>query len=126
MKNSPECTARAAGGNGRLDWAAEEYYRFTMDDQDPTVRHEKSARRFAARLDGEIAYLSYTDNGTGVLDYAHVYVPPAFRGQGIASKITRVALQYAANNNISIVPTCPFVRDYIHEHPEYRSLTTGR
>ena len=42
-----------------------------------TVRHQPPAQRFAARLEGLIASCSYDEPEPGVLDYAHLYVPPA-------------------------------------------------
>jgi hypothetical protein len=89
-----------------------------------TVRHESPAQRFAVRLDDQIAYLSYEDTGEGVLDFAHVYVPPEYRSQGIAAEITRAALQYARENGYSIIPTCPYVSDYLRRHREYEDIVT--
>ena len=57
-----------------------------------TVRHETSAKRFAVRLNSKIGYLSYEMRDDKTLDYSHVYVPPEFRRQGIAAKITKTAL----------------------------------
>ena len=66
-----------------------------MSDTDITIRHEPPAKRFAARLDGKIAYLSYEERGEATLDYAHVHVPEEHRGGGVASDITRYALDWA-------------------------------
>jgi uncharacterized protein len=89
------------------------------------VRHEKAARRFAARLDRRIAYLSYDQIDEKTLDYAHVFVPPEFRGGGVASAVTKAALDYARDSGFSVVPSCPFVSAYVRRHPEYQDLVDG-
>jgi hypothetical protein len=90
------------------------------------VRHEKSAQRFATRLDRKIAYLSYERIDEKTLDYAHVFVPTEFRGGGVASTITKVALDYARESGFSVVPSCPFVSAYLRRHPEYQDVAADR
>lgn len=90
--------------------------------EDVKVRHEPPAKRFAVRLDNKIAYLSYEERGNNVLDYAHTYVPDEYRKRGIASAITRYALDWAREKGYSIIPSCSFVEDYINNNPEYRDI----
>jgi len=90
------------------------------------VRHEASAKRFAVRLDNKIGYLSYEQPEEGVLDYAHVYVPPAYRERGIAAEITRTALDYARREGYSVIPSCPYVEHFLGEHPEYEDVVNRR
>ena len=87
-----------------------------------TIRHEPDARRFAADVDGKMAYITYRDLGNGVLDLDHTYVPREHRGGGIASQLTAHALAYARDRGYRIVPSCPFVAAYIQRHAEYREL----
>lgn len=88
------------------------------------VRHERPARRFAARLDGLIAYLSYEERGEDVLDYAHVYVPPDHRGHGVAAEITRTALEHARENGYLVIPSCSYVAAFVRRHREYDDILT--
>jgi len=57
-----------------------------------------------------------------VLNLIHTYVPNALRGKGIASKIVKVALTYAEENNLKIIPSCSYVAAYIQRHKEYEEL----
>ena len=86
------------------------------------VRHEASARRFAARIGDKIAYLSYEEPEAGTVNYAHVYVPPEHRNRGIAGKITRIALDHARQEGLRVIPGCPYVARYIRQHTEYEDL----
>jgi hypothetical protein len=93
-----------------------------MNTEEIKVRHEKAANRFAARLNGKIAYLSYEEQGDQVLDYAHVFVPEEFRGNGIAGKITKTALDWARDEGYTVIPSCPYVSSYVKKHDEYKDI----
>ncbi|HET8697747.1 MAG TPA: GNAT family N-acetyltransferase, partial [Gammaproteobacteria bacterium] len=56
------------------------------------------------------------------LDYRHTFVPPPLRGQGIASRLVRFALDHALEHRLTVIPSCPFVAAYIKGHPRYRPL----
>ena len=87
-----------------------------------TVTHNPEQNVFFVEHDGETAYLSYQQLPDGTLDYAHTYTPNEVRGLGIASAIIRYALDYARENDIRIIPSCPFVESYIDRHSEYADL----
>jgi predicted GNAT family acetyltransferase len=86
------------------------------------IRHEPEARRFAADCGGNTAYLTYRELGGRVLDFDHTFVPREQRGGGIASQLTKQALDYAREHGYRVVPSCPFVAAYIDRHAEYRDL----
>lgn len=87
------------------------------------VQHDKDIKRFFVVIDGKTSLLDYTSTpDSKTLDYFHTFVPPELRGQHIAEKIVKFALEYARENNYKIIPTCSFVRRYINHHPEYEKL----
>ena len=56
-------------------------------------------------------------------DYLHPYGSAyGVRGKGIASKIAKVAVEYA-KAQARIRPLCPYMSAYIKRHPEYHSIT---
>ncbi len=87
--------------------------------QELDIRHDATRRRFVADLGDEEAYLAYSPAGGGRLDFTSTFVPPSHRRQGIGERIVRHALDYARRNGYEVIPTCPFVRRVIEEHPEY-------
>jgi len=97
-----------------------------ISPDDIIVRHELPGKRFAARLNDKIGYLSYEIVGHRCLDFAHVFVPPEYRRRGIAAKITKTALDYARKNDFLVVPSCPYVASYIGKNPEYQNIVAGR
>lgn len=89
---------------------------------DYLVTHIKNANRFEVLLEnGQTAYLNYNEFDNS-LNLSHTYVPKSFEGKGIAAAIVKFALDYARKNNLSIIPSCPYVAAYIERHPEHRDL----
>jgi len=86
------------------------------------IRHEPDARRFVADADGAAAYITYRELDERTLDLDHTFVPRVSRDGGIASQLTRHALDYARERGRRVVPSCPFVAAFIQRHPEYRDL----
>lgn len=86
-----------------------------------TINHNPTASRFELQQKGQIAYLSYQDQGD-TLVYDHTIVPEALSGQGIGSQLVKHALNYAREQGKQIVPQCSFVAHYINKHPEYQEL----
>lgn len=85
------------------------------------VKHLPKGNRFEIDLGDISAYANYHLSGK-VITIFHVYTPPEFRGKGIAAQLAKYALDYARDNNLKVVPQCPYMRDYIEKHPEYQDL----
>jgi len=85
------------------------------------ILHDIKKQKFYVVVDNLESHLEYVkmDN---VLNINHTYVPNALRGRGIAGKIVKVALTYAEENNLKIIPSCSYVADYIRRHEEYKKL----
>lgn len=78
--------------------------------------------RFEGRVDGELAgFLEYTRSGE-VWSLDHAFTFPAFRGRGYAAEITTAALDAARAAGVRVRPVCPFVADFLDQHPEYAEL----
>lgn len=89
---------------------------------DNTVIHNEQKSRFEVSIGGHLAHLDYM-RGNGLLDMNHTLVPKELEGRGIGSLLARFALDYAAANDLKVIPTCPFVKVYIDRHPAYQPLT---
>jgi predicted GNAT family acetyltransferase len=85
------------------------------------VKHNTEASRFEVEIDGKIAHADYHLSGY-IMTILHVYTPPEYRGQGLAALVTKFALDYARENNLKIIPHCPYARDYMEKHKEYQDL----
>ncbi len=85
------------------------------------IVHNEAESRFQADLDGPIAFLSYRRSGKAI-NLIHTEVPEGHEGQGIGGSLARAALDHARTANLKVIPSCPFVADYIRSHPEYAGL----
>jgi predicted GNAT family acetyltransferase len=85
------------------------------------VTHNEAQNRFETWIDGQLSKLDYLRDGTTMV-ITHVGVHPDLRGQGIAGRLTQVALEYAAKNALRVIPMCSYVAAYIRRHPRYQEL----
>ncbi|MGB3187376.1 MAG: GNAT family N-acetyltransferase [Ornithinimicrobium sp.] len=87
-----------------------------------TVANNAAASRFEIVKDGAVAgYLDYRTHGNTV-DLTHAHTEPAMRGQGLAGMLVQGALDVIKVEKMTVIPTCPFVADWISHHVEYQEL----
>jgi len=84
---------------------------------DIEVKHQPGNHKFAAQLEGaQEAKLEYEKQTGDVIDLKYTFVPEEFRGEGIASELVKQSLDIAREEDLKIVPSCPFVQNYVEEH----------
>ncbi len=86
---------------------------------DLNVEHNELAHKYSARIEGDEAVVTYLEEGDTVV-FTHTIVPEAHRGQGIADKLVRHALEDTRRRGRKIAASCPFVVRYLERHPEYK------
>jgi len=87
----------------------------------PPVVRNAALRRFELRMSGEVAYVSYTEDG-GRISLDHTHVPEGLRGQGVAATLVRGALEAARLQHWKIVPRCSYVAGFIERNPAFADL----
>jgi predicted GNAT family acetyltransferase len=93
----------------------------TATERTIEVVHNEKAGRFEIRRGPDVALLQYQRRGANMV-ILHTEVPEALEGVGIASRLAHAALDYARENNLGVVPLCPFAASYIRRHREYLNL----
>lgn len=91
---------------------------------DIEVHNNPEEKRFEVALGDKIAMVEYMIAGQNIV-FTHTEVPPEFEGKGIASKMARVALEYAKTEGYKVQALCPYIAAYVQRHPEYQSITWG-
>jgi uncharacterized protein len=87
-----------------------------------TLSHEPLRQRYVlSDTIGPVAFASYAERD-GRIHIHHTEVDHARRGQGIGGELVRQVLDRLRAEGRIVVPSCPFVRNYISAHPEYRDL----
>jgi predicted GNAT family acetyltransferase len=82
----------------------------------------EDARQFELVVDKHKAKVTYVMLSPTSIIFTHTLVPVSLKGQGIASYLAKYVLDYARENNLNVIPQCPFIRSYIERHPEYDDL----
>jgi hypothetical protein len=54
--------------------------------------------------------------------FTHTEVPQALSGQGIASRLTKGALEQARARGLKVTSKCPFVSGYLGKHREFGDI----
>ena len=85
------------------------------------VRHNPSARRYEAEVEGHLAVAEYALEGDRQV-FTHTFVPPELRGRGVAEQLVRTALEEARAAGRKVVPQCSYVAVFIRRNPEFQSL----
>jgi len=89
------------------------------------VTHNEAASRFELPVDGELGVLEYVRDGHRII-FTHTLVPRRARGRGLGAQLAAAAIDYAAANELQVVPVCWYVAQYVRERPELRHLLADR
>ena len=87
----------------------------------PDVKHSDAAHAFTADVEGGAATLEYQREGDRIL-FTHTFVPEPARGQDVGTTLVEAGLEFAQENDLTVVPQCPFVASYIESHPGTQNL----
>ena len=81
--------------------------------------------RYELRDDGHlVGFTEYHERG-GVLVFPHTVITERKRGEGRGAKLVQGALDDARRRGWRIVAQCPFVADFVEDHPEYADLVAA-
>lgn len=90
------------------------------------IEHDTLGHRFLAELPSGTAVLAYVPAGPGLLELYRTFVPEPDRGRGLGGRLVGRALEYARAQGMRVIPTCPYVAQWIREHPENADLLASR
>lgn len=80
------------------------------------VRDDRFGRFQLALPDGTAELAFQRDHDRLVL--VHTEVPDALPGGGIGGEFVRAAVDHAIAEGMTIVPRCPFAREWLRRHPD--------
>ena len=96
-----------------------------LDLEKLEIIHNEAENRFETWIDNQLSKLDYMQDGDTIV-MTHVGVYPEHRGQGIAGKLTQVALEYAKERSFRVIPMCPYIAACIRRNTRYEDLTKQR
>lgn len=89
------------------------------DNQQLDIRNNTAEQRWQTEVEGRLSLIQYQERD-GQVEYLHTEVPAELEGRGIASALTRAALDDARERGLRVLPSCPFVASYIRRHPTFQ------
>lgn len=76
-------------------------------------------RIYAQNEDGKlVAEITFPMTAPGVYTIDHTFVDPSLRGQGMADKLVRAALEQIRKNGGTPAATCTYAVSWLEKHPE--------
>ena len=85
------------------------------------VVDNKEKSRFETEIDGHQAIIEYSVK-PNILTLEHIEVDKQLSGRGVASELTESVLLEIELRGLKVIPECPFIKDYIGKHPEWKSI----
>ena len=89
---------------------------------DLEVKHDVQNQKFFILIEGKEAYLRYIISDNNSMNMIKTYVPPELRNKGIAAEVVLKGMQYARENNLTVIPSCSYVDTFLKRHKEYKDL----
>ena len=79
------------------------------------ITHDKTRHMFEFSKNGNSAVVEYKpfDGGINIL---HTFVPKPLQNKGYGAKLVKETLNYARENHLKVIITCPFARVYVARH----------
>lgn len=97
-----------------------------MDEDELDVVDVPEAGRYELRRGDEVlGHADYRRRADGTIELPHTEVEDHHEHEGLGSTLARGALDDLRDQGVEIRPTCPFIRSFIDEHPEYEALVAG-
>ena len=89
------------------------------------IQFEQSESKgaFYIELNGKrLAEMVFSRAGENLLIIDHTDVSDELRGTGAGKKLVTEAVEYARQNNIKIIPLCPFAKSVFDRTPEFADV----
>jgi predicted GNAT family acetyltransferase len=88
------------------------------------IEHEQTGHRGAFFVEEEgkrLAQLTYTVAGTKII-LDHTEIDDSLRGTGTGRKLVAAAVDWAREEDVRLMPLCPFARSVFEKHPEFADV----
>ena len=82
------------------------------------VEDRPERRRYELTVDGALVGLVTYRTVAGGVELLHTEVDPDHQGQGLAAHLVRAVLDDLGARGLSVLPTCPYVNQFVDEHRE--------
>ena len=93
-----------------------------MDIQIKLTQNEKRGE-FTLYVNGEHSgEMNFIYKEIDVISVNHTGVHPELKGYGLGKNLMEEMVKFARENNLKVIPTCPYVKIMIDRVPEYQDV----
>jgi uncharacterized protein len=89
-----------------------------------SVIDNPSELRYELHVNGDCAGVLRYRRQPGGMVFVFPEVEPHLEGNGLGTRLVQGALDDARARGLKVAPLCPFVSNFISQHPEYADLVT--
>jgi predicted GNAT family acetyltransferase len=90
------------------------------------MRDDGQRQMLVGEVDGHECTIEVRRWSERIVEFKHTVVSPALRGEGVGQRFVSAALGWARRGGQRVIPSCPFVKKYVEEHPEESELVVER
>ncbi|MGN8226912.1 GNAT family N-acetyltransferase [Gracilimonas sp. BCB1] len=90
------------------------------------IHHDTAETKGSFYIEREgkrVAEMTYSKAGPERIIIDHTEVSDETRGEGLGKKLVYQAVEFARENDLKILPLCPFARSVFSKNPEIRDVT---
>ncbi len=73
----------------------------------------------------QLALMTYKKSGEDKIVIDHTEVDESLQGEGVGNDLVEAGVKFARENNLKIVPTCPFAKKVIDKMPEFQDVLSA-
>jgi len=93
-----------------------------MSAPQTTIADDPEGKRYEIRSDGVLAGFVTYHLRPERIELVHTEIYEEFEGRGLGSQLISFALDDARERGLAVLPSCPFVNDYLQRHRQYVDL----
>lgn len=98
----------------------------SIEPADIALEETASKGRYVYRRDDDLAEMTFSKAGEGLVIIDHTEVPATFRGEGVGVALVGRAVADARAAGKKILPLCPFAAAQFRRHQEWADVLQGR
>lgn len=85
--------------------------------------NKETKGEFIAFFNGkQVGLMTYSWAGSDKFIIDHTEVEPEFNGKGVGKEMVYQAVEFARENNLKIIPLCPFAKATFQKNEEIRDV----
>jgi len=86
------------------------------------IEHGSKGAFIIKEGDQRLAEMTYSKAGDSLIIIDHTDVSDVLRGKGAGKQLVTAAVNYARENNLKILPLCPFAKSVFDKTPAFNDV----